>query len=42
MWGDIATKWYDALALIFNEGEDVESTIEGLVEEANEILADSL
>ena len=42
MWGDIASKWYDALALIFLEGAEVEPTLEALVEEANEILADSL
>ena len=38
--GEINTKWGDALALIFNEGADLESTIADMVEECNELLAE--
>lgn len=39
-WSDIGTKWQDAMAQIFNEGADVEATVEFLCEEINELLAD--
>lgn len=38
LWGEVSKKWMDALALIFNEGADLESTIADMVEECNEIL----
>jgi len=39
-WSNISTKWQDAMALIFNEGADVQETVDFMVEEINELLAD--
>lgn len=32
-WSDVASKWADNLALIFNEGQDVQATVEFMCEE---------
>lgn len=38
LWKQLTDKWEDALTLIFNDGADLESTLEEAVEECNEML----